>query len=384
MLFVGDDWAEDHHDVEIQDEAGRRLGKARLPEGVAGITRLHDLVGRHLPEDAEPGQVVVGIETDRGPWVQALVAAGYQVYAVNPLQLSRYREGHAVSGAKSDAGDAHSLADMMRTSRHQLRPVAGDSAEAEAVKITARAHQTLVWERTRHANRMRSALREYFPAALEAYDDLDAPDTLELLAKAPDPAAAAKLTKAQVSVVLKRAGRRNIAERTGKIRAALRGEHLAQPPVVAAAYAAAVRAEAAVIAVLNAEIAAMEEQVEAYFGRHPDAEVYLSQPGLGPTLAARVLGEFGDDPHRYPTRGRGRTTPARARSPAPRGRRRSCSPGMYATGGSPTPCTPRRSPRSAPRRALGPTTTRCAPAGSATALRCASSATGWSASCTAA
>jgi transposase len=299
LLFVGDDWAEDHHDVEVQDEAGRRLGKARLPEGVAGVRRLHELVGGHLPDDAEPSQVVVGIETDRGPWVHALVAAGYQVYAVNPLQVARYREGHVVSGAKSDAGDAHSLADMMRTSRHQLRPVAGDSDQAEAVTITARGHQTLVWERTRHTNRMRSTLREYYPAALEAYEDLDAPDTLELLAKAPDPASAAKLTKAQVSAVLKRAHRRNVAEKTEKIRTALRGEHLTQPPAVTAAYAATVRAAVAVVVTLNAEIAAMEEQVEAHFGRHPDAEVYLSQPGLGPTLAARVLGEFGDDPHRY-------------------------------------------------------------------------------------
>jgi transposase len=299
LLFVGDDWAEDHHDVEVQDEAGRRLGKARLPEGVAGVTRLHELVGRHLPDDAEPAHVVVGIETDRGPWVRALVAAGYQVYAVNPLQLSRYREGHAVSGAKSDAGDAHSLADMMRTARHQLRQVAGDSDHAEATKITARGHQTLVWERTRHTNRMRSGLREYFPAALEAFDDLDAPDTLELLAKAPDPASAAKLTRAQVAAVLKRAGRRAIAEKTGKILAALRGEQLSQPKAVTAAYAATVRAQAAVVTTLNAEIAALEEQVAAHFGRHPDAEVYLSQPGLGPTLAARVLGEFGDDPDRY-------------------------------------------------------------------------------------
>ncbi len=299
MLFIGDDWAEDHHDVEVQDEAGRRLAKARLPEGVAGIAKLHDLLGRHLPEDAEPSRVVVGIETDRGPWVQALVAAGYQVYAVNPLQLSRYREGHTTSGAKSDAGDAHSLADMMRTTRHQLRPVAGDSDQAEAIKIVARAHQNLVWERTRHTQRMRSALREYFPAALAAFDDLDAPDTLELLAKAPTPAAAAKLTRAQVAAALKRARRRSVAEKTGEILTALRGEQLAQPAATTAAYAATVRAQAAVLATLNAEIATMEEQVEAHFGRHPDAEVYLSQPGLGPALAARVLGEFGDDPHRY-------------------------------------------------------------------------------------
>ncbi len=104
MLFVGDDWAEDHHDVEVQDEAGRRLGKARLPEGVAGISRVHELIGRHVPADANPDQVVIGIETDRGPWVRALIAAGYQVIAVNPLQAARYRERHSTSGAKSDAG----------------------------------------------------------------------------------------------------------------------------------------------------------------------------------------------------------------------------------------------------------------------------------------
>ena len=117
-LFVGDDWAEDHHDVELMDASGRVLAKARLPEGVAGIARLHALIGQQLGEDAEDAEVVIGIETDRGPWVAALVAAGYVVYAVNPLQASRYRERHGVSGAKSDRGDAHMLADMVRTDSH--------------------------------------------------------------------------------------------------------------------------------------------------------------------------------------------------------------------------------------------------------------------------
>ncbi|MFE1265617.1 transposase, partial [Streptomyces albogriseolus] len=92
MLFVGDDWAEDHHDVEVQDASGRRLGAARLPEGVEGVAKLHALIARHGGENLEPGQVVVGIETDRGPWVQALLAAGYQVYAVNPRQAARFKE----------------------------------------------------------------------------------------------------------------------------------------------------------------------------------------------------------------------------------------------------------------------------------------------------
>jgi len=301
-LFAGDDWAEDHHDVELMDADGRRLAKARLPEGVAGIARLHAMIGAQLGEDADEedaGQVAIGIETDRGPWVAALIAAGYTVFAINPLQASRYRERHGVSGAKSDAADAHVLADMVRTDSHQLRPVAGDSAQAAAVKVVTRTHKTLIWERTRCTQRLRHALRDYFPAALEAFEDLDAADTLELLAKAPDPASAARLTTAQISAALKRARRRDIATKAERIQAVLRAAHLGQPDIVAAAYAASVRALIAVLATLNEQVKTLQGQVEAYFGQHPDAEILLSQPGLGPVLGARVLAESGDDPSRY-------------------------------------------------------------------------------------
>ena len=302
-LFVGDDWALDHHDVEVMNSSGKTLARARLPEGVAGMTRLHAMIASQAGDGAgeEDVQVLVGIETDRGPWVQALSAAGYLVFGVNPLQAARYRERHGVSGAKSDAGDAHALADMVRTDFHQLRPVAGDSEQAAAVKVVTRMHKTLIWERTRHVQRLRHALREYFPAALEAFEDLDAGDTLELLARAPAPDEAARLTVAQISAALKRARRRKIDEKAAAIQAALRTEHLGQPAVVTAAYAASVRALAAVLDTLNEQVKALEGQVEAYFGAHPAAEIILSQPGLGPILGARVLAEFGDDPDRYIT-----------------------------------------------------------------------------------
>jgi len=300
VLFVGDDWAEDHHDVELMDASGRKLAKARLPEGVAGIARLHAMIGGQLGEDAQDTeQVMVGIETDRGPWVQALIAAGYTVFAINPLQAARYRDRLGVSGAKSDAADAHMLADMVRTQSHQLRPVAGDTAGAEAVKVVTRMHKTLIWERTRCTQRLRHALLDYFPAALEAFEDLDAADTLELLAKAADPESAARLTTSQISAALKRARRRDIPAKAERIRAVLRAEHLGQPPVVTAAYAASVRALIAVLGTLNEQVKALQGQVEAHFGEHPDAEIILSQPGLGPVLGARVLAEFGDDHDRY-------------------------------------------------------------------------------------
>jgi transposase len=150
--------------------------------------------------------VVVVIETDRGPWVKALAAAGYRVYAVNPKQAARHKETIAVSGKKDDFFDAGALADMGRTRRHQIRELAADSDIAEAVKIAARARQKLVWERTRHLLRMRSALREHFAAALEAYAGLTltGPDALELLGRAPGPASAIKVMEAKVSELFRR------------------------------------------------------------------------------------------------------------------------------------------------------------------------------------
>jgi transposase len=149
MIFVGDDWAEEHHDVYLMDEGGKRLSSRRLPEGLLGIRQLHELIAQHVEE---PDQVIIGIETDRGLWVGALTAAGYQVFAINPLAAARYRDRHHLSGAKSDAADAKLLADLVRTDRHNHRPIAGDSADAEAIKVLARAHQSLIWTRTRHTN----------------------------------------------------------------------------------------------------------------------------------------------------------------------------------------------------------------------------------------
>jgi transposase len=306
MLFVGDDWAEDHHDVEVVDDQGSVLARRRLPEGFDGIAALHALIATHLPEewaDLEPGQaqalVKVGVETDRGPWVAALVAAGYEVYAINPLSVARYRERHSTSGAKSDAADAHLLAEIVRLDRHHHRPVAGDSDNVEAIKLVARTHQSLIWDRTRHLLRLRAALRDFFPAAIEAFADLDAPDVLELLAKAPDPTRAGRLTRGQIAAALRHARRRDVEAKTDRIHQILHAEQLHRSTAVQSAYAAIVTGQVAILQTLNTQINQLRTVVADHFGRHPDAEIYASQPGLGVVLGARVLGEFGDDPDRY-------------------------------------------------------------------------------------
>jgi transposase len=255
---------------------------------------LHELA----PADAA-AQVKIGIETDRGPWVVALLAAGYEVFAINPMSTARYRQRHGTSGAKSDPGDAHVLAEIVRLDREHHRPVAADSTASEAMKLVARSHQTMIWDRTRHVLRLRSALREYFPAALQAFDDLDAVDALALLQMAPDPDTAARLSRVKIGTGLRKANRRNVETRAAEIHAVLRAPALRQPAAVQKAFAAIAAGEARLIAALNNEIDALGEVVIAHFGRHPDAKIYASQPGLGAVLGARILAEFGDDPTRY-------------------------------------------------------------------------------------
>jgi transposase len=302
VLFVGNDWAEDHHDVEVVDEAGRRLTRKRFPEGVAGFAGLHALIADHLPETAEPSDVVIGIETDRGPWVTALIAAGYRVFAINPMQVARYRERYSTSGAKSDRGDAHVLAEIVRLDRAHHRQIAGDSDLSEAIKVLARGHQNLIWTRQRQANQLRSMLREYYPAALAAFPDLAGRDALAVLAAAPTPTAGQALTIDAIIDLLRQAGRqRNLEPAANKIHTALHAEHLTALPLTTQAFGVSARALVTVITALTTEINTLQDEVDAYFGRHPDAEIYLSQPGLGTILAARVLAEFGDDPHRYAT-----------------------------------------------------------------------------------
>ncbi len=298
MIFVGIDWSEHHHDVHVMDERGTQLAKVRVPEGMRGVVSLHETIADHAEE---PEEVIVGIEIDRGLLVGALVAAGYRVFAINPLSVDRYRDRHATSGAKSDPGDAKVLADLVRTDRHNHRPVAGDSELAEEIKLIARTHQSFVWERQRHQNRLRSALREFYPAALQAFGtELASGDAIAVLRIAPTPELGRRLSRSKITAALRRGGRqRNLESRAEQIQQALRSEQLRAPGGLERTYGVIVSSLTGLIDGLNTQIAGLQDDLERSFEQHPDAEVLRSLPGLGIVLGARVLGEFGDDPTRY-------------------------------------------------------------------------------------
>lgn len=297
-IFVGIDWAEAHHDICVLNEMGMVLAKRRIAEGLDGVGQLHALLADHA---AEPNQVVIGIETDRGLLVGALLAAGYQVFAINPLAASRYRDRHSTSGAKSDPGDAKMLADLVRTDRHNHRPVAGDSELAASLQVLARAHQNLIWSRQRLVNQLRSNLREYFPAALAAFGtDLAHPLALGVLDAAPTPALGRTLSQSKLAAILRRAGReRGVEEKAAAIQAQLRAPQLAAPALIGEAYGKSVAATVRILRELNAQLASLAAELTQSFEGHPDAELYRSLPGLGVVLGARVLSEFGDDRTRF-------------------------------------------------------------------------------------
>jgi hypothetical protein len=296
-LFVGHDWAETHHDVFIEDDAGRRVDSGRVPEGVEGVARFHALVADRVEN---PADVIVATETERGLFVGSLVAAGYTVLAVNPMSTSRYRERHSTSGAKSDSGDAQTLAGLARTDGHNHRPIAGDTDLVNSIKVLTRAHQSLIWTRQRQVNQLRSTLREFYPGALNAFGDLAHGDALEVLGIAPTPTLGRRLSISKIGSAVKRGGRqRRVDQRAGEIQRALRADQLAAPDPVAESMGSVVHALVGVIGELNTQISGLEAELADRFDQHPDTKIIRSLPGLGMTLGARVLAEFGDDPNRY-------------------------------------------------------------------------------------
>lgn len=295
-IFCGIDWAEHHHDVAVVGDAGNVLAQQRISDDVAGFTTLTSL----LAELAEKrGPVEVAIETDRGLLVAALRAAGHRVYAINPKAVDRYRDRYAVSGAKSDPGDALVLANLLRTDRHQHRPLPIDTELGAAVSVLARAHQDMVWARQQDTNRLRSLLREFFPTALTAFPDLHTATAVTVLAAAPSPARAARLTPANLVDLLRAAGRGTRHTEAKRLHTIFHTEQLRQPPMIEQAMGDAASAIVRTVAAANTSLKELENSLAAAFNQHPDAEILDSLPGLGLILGARVLSEFGDDPNRF-------------------------------------------------------------------------------------
>lgn len=297
MIFVGIDWSEEHHDVEVMAESGQRLRSLRIAHGVDGLSRLQAAVAELA---ADPSEVVVGIEADHGLLVNVLVASGYAVYPINPLTAARYRDRHSLAGNKSDRRDAAMLANAVRTDRQQLRPLRGDTEQALEIRARARAHFRAIQLQNQLRNQLRSRLLEFYPVVVPLLSD-DLRDALAVLSVAPTPAIGRTLSLSKLESSLRRQGRqRHVATRAQAIQTALRSPQLdLQQPRLMSAYADEVSSLTRLLVQVGRELAALETQLSVAFRAHPDVKIFLSFTGLADILGARVLGESGDDPTRY-------------------------------------------------------------------------------------
>ncbi|MET8386498.1 IS110 family transposase [Streptosporangium canum] len=301
-VFCGIDWAERHHDVALVDESGTVIAQRRITETVQGYQELLDMLAE--AGDGPDNPIPVAIETPRGLLVACLRACGRPVFAINPFSASRYRERHAISRKKSDRQDAIVLANILRTDMAMHRPLPADTHQAQAVTVLARAQQDAVWRVHRTGNELRSVLREYYPAFLELFatqeGGVSCREARAILAIAPTPAKAARLSRPQIRAALKHSGRiYHLQSWTEKIHTGLRAEHLRQPTVVEDAYGHQALALLAVLDAACTSAAALEEAAIAAFRSHPDHAIITSFPGLGDLTGARLLGEIGDDRTRF-------------------------------------------------------------------------------------
>ncbi|MFF0044713.1 IS110 family transposase [Streptomyces mirabilis] len=303
-IFCGIDWAENHHDIALVDQDGDQVAKLRISDDSAGLHALLELLARH--GDSPEARIPVAIETPRGLLVASLRATGREVYAINPLAAARYRDRSSVSRAKFDAADARVLANILRTDIKTHRQLPADSELGRAVAVLARAHQDAVWDKGQLVNRLRSHLREYYPAALTAFHGsgklgLDSAHARVMLTAASTSSAAAKLTRSQLRSLLNRAGRlrRSLDEEIERLREVFRAEQMRQLPMVEQAMG---HQTTALLQQLDAACRSgddLAEATEAAFLSHPDAQIITSLPGLSVMSGARVLAEIGDDRNRF-------------------------------------------------------------------------------------
>jgi transposase len=302
-LYCGIDWASDHHDVAVVNDDGQVLARGRVGNNAAGFAQALTLLADAGDTANDP--IPVGIETDRGLWVAALRETGRVIYPINPLAASRYRARYAVSGAKSDATDAVLLANIVRTDPDAHRPLPADTELAQAIRVLARAQQDAVWARQQIGNQIRDLLKDFYPAAIIAFAGLPSgglarPDARTILAAAPTPGQAAKLTPARLRRLLIKAGRRRDLDRdVERLRAVFTDTYLHQPPVVENDMSIQLTALLRQFEAASAAADELAEAAIAHFEQHPDAAIITSFPGLGNLAGARVLAEIGDDRARF-------------------------------------------------------------------------------------
>ena len=296
MLLVGIDWADQQHVYCLMDEAGATLSTGTMEHTAEGLEHFMNAV---RARSQGPDDVLVAIETAHGPLVGALLEHGFTVYALNPKAVERTRERFRMSGAKSDLRDAWTLATMLRTDRHLYRPIIPDSETAQELRALTRDRADLVRTRTMLSNQLTTCLKTYFPEFLMLFSDPDRPVALALLQAFPTRERLQAASQGDLEHFLRRHRCPHSRERATAIYQCVQAPGFRIAPPVVRAKARLASTLVAQLQTLATHIDAYDREIQRVLKLHPDGELYHSLPGAGDTLAARMVGELGDNRDRY-------------------------------------------------------------------------------------
>lgn len=296
-IYVGIDWADDHHDVYVTDEGAKALNSFRIAHSYEGVEKLRKQLGKL---SNKPDNILVAIESHHGLLIYALLEAGYTVYPINPKAMDRYRDRYRMSSSKSDPQDAMVLANILRTDLHLYKPLPKEMVADARLRELTRAHKSLGQQKVKLMNQLTTQLKSYYPVALQLFSKLDQEITLAFLENFPTPEKAATASLQELQKFFHEQGY-SCPGKVPFIYQSLQQPALRAPSDMGDIHTTIVLTIIPVLRSLVIEIEKLAGEVIEEFNRHPGHDIFSSLP-TGEITAARLSGELGNDGVRYPTR----------------------------------------------------------------------------------
>jgi transposase len=290
--YAGFDWARHHHVVVVVDQQGHLAADLDFEHSVEGWKRFGELTAR-FPD------LAVAIETSQGAAVDQLLQRDDLVYPVNPAAAASYRQRKAPSGTKDDHLDAWALADALRMDGQHWQALRPADELSTQLRVLCRDEVALIGQRTLLVNQLQQALLEYYPAALEAFEDWTLPAAWDFVLQFPTPAALTNAGKRRWEKFLHthRLWRPATVEKRLAIFAQADQFHASAP--IAGAKGRLAVSLCKLLRTLQQQLDQYREAIEALFKDHPDHDLFGSLPGAKLTLAPRLLAAIGSDPDRW-------------------------------------------------------------------------------------
>jgi len=291
--YLGFDWAKDHHQVVVVDRQARIVAEFEFEHSLEGWLKFREQL-RDYPV------VAVAIETNQGAAVEQLLQSGVNVYPVNPRCAKAYRERKVPTSNKTDRLDAWSLAEALRVDGHTWRALQPLDPIIQELRLLCRDELHLIGQRTALINQLQQALAEYYPSALEAFDDWTVPATWKFLERFPTSGALASAgpRKWQAFLHCHKLYRQNTHER--RMQAFSKAGQWTTSAATERAKSLLVLSLVKLLVILEKQLQEYRKQIEKLFASHPDHDLFGSLPGAGPKIAPRLLSELGDDRDLFP------------------------------------------------------------------------------------